>query len=206
MKLDELLGKLGGLKEIPRTGWLFAGVPLENVENVAEHSFEVSTITLLLLDELQDSGVKLDREQALTMALTHDWPEALVADFPYTALKYLDPQNTKGKMEEKALSELLGGREKYLNCWREYRDEKTPESRLVHAADYLSMLLQAIRYRERGNCSLGIGELWKAVLRDLEPYLNEFPPVRGLVEELRLFWARQKRGTESKKGWDPRPR
>jgi putative hydrolase of HD superfamily len=189
MKLDELLERLGGLKEVPRTGWLFAGVPLKDVENVAEHSFEVSTITLLLLDELQESGVKLNRERALTTALTHDWPEALVADFPYTAVKYLGSPNAKGKMEERALSELLKGKEEYLDCWREYRDGKTPEAKLVRAADYLSMLFQALRYRERGNRSRGLEELWEAVRRDLKPYAEEFPPVKNLVDELKTRFS-----------------
>jgi putative hydrolase of HD superfamily len=185
MKLDELLEKLGNLKEIPRTGWLLAGVPLGEVEDVAQHSFEVATIALLLSDELRRAGGELNRERTLAMALVHDWPEALVADFPYTAVKYLGTTDVKGKMENTALSELLEGDEEYLGLWREYREGGTPEAKLVHAADYLSMLFQAIRYRGRGNRSRELEELWCAVLRDLEPYAGEFPPVRDLIEELK---------------------
>jgi putative hydrolase of HD superfamily len=185
MKLDELLEKLGNLKEIPRTGWLFAGVPLDEVEDVAQHSFEVATIALFLLDELGRGGAELNRERVLTMALVHDWPEALVADFPYTAVKYLGPVDVKRKMEDTALSELLEGNRKYLELWREYSERKTVEARLVHAADYLSMLFQALKYRVRGNRSQALEELWSAVLQDLKPYVDEFPPARDLVEELK---------------------
>jgi putative hydrolase of HD superfamily len=190
MRLDEVLEKLGNLKEIPRTGWLFAGVSLDEVEDVAQHSFEVTTIALFLSDELRSARVKLNRERVLMMAIVHDWPEALVADFPYTALKYLGPPSVKEEMESAALSELLGGAEEYSELWREYREGKAVEAKLVHAADYLSMLFQALKYRDRGNRSRGLEELWKAVLRDLEPYIAEFPPVKNLVEELKTRFSR----------------
>jgi len=171
---------------MPRTGWLFCDVPLSEVEDVAQHTFEVAAITLLLMDELERSGAKLDRQQALSMAILHDWAEALVADFPYTALKYLGSEDLKKRMEGKALDDLLrdlpsGGR--YLKLWQEYNEKRTPEAKLVHAADYISMMVQAIKYKERGNRSKELDELWRALHADLKTYMAEFKPVKDLVKE-----------------------
>jgi putative hydrolase of HD superfamily len=187
VKLNELLERLNNLKRIPRTGWLFCNVSLKDVEDVAQHTFEVATITLLLMDELERSKVKLDRQQALSMAILHDWAEASVADFPYTALKHLGPAGTKKRIEKSALEELLRGlrdKKKYQTLWREYSEKRTLEAKLVHAADYLSMLVQAVKYRERGNRSRELDELWQAVKKDLEPHAKEFKLVRELVADL----------------------
>ena len=187
MKLSELLERLNNLKRIPRTGWLLCNVSLSEVEDVAQHTFDVAALTLLLTDELERRGRKLDRERALSMAVVHDWAEASIGDFPYTALKHLGPIGTKKRIERRALGDLLSGlrgREKYQRLWQEYSEKRTPEARLVHAADYLSMLLQAIKYKERGNRSRELDELWRAVQADLKPYVAEFSPVRELAREL----------------------
>ncbi|KUO39331.1 MAG: hypothetical protein AVW06_04160 [Hadesarchaea archaeon DG-33-1] len=188
MRLGELLGKINNLKRMPRTGWLLCNVPLSEVEDVAQHSFEVATITLLLADELERSGMKVDYKRALSMAVIHDWAEALTADFPYTALKYLGSEDVKKRMERSALKDLLRSlprRDEYSKLWQEYSDKRTREAKLVHAADYLSMMVQAIKYREGSNRSRELDELWLAVRTDLEPYVKEFPQVKKLVAGFR---------------------
>lgn len=187
MKLNEFLERLNNLKRIPRTGWLLCNVPLTDVEDVAQHTFDVAAITLLLVDELERRGKKLDRERALSMAVVHDWAEASIGDFPYTALKHLGPTGTKKRIEKRALEYLLGklpNKEKYLKLWREYSEKRTLEAKLVHAADYLSMLVQAVKYRERGNRSKELDELWRAVHKDIKIYEKELPPVMALIKEL----------------------
>jgi len=187
MKLHELLERLNNLKQMPRTGWLLCNVPLTDVEDVAQHTFDVAAITLLLADELERRGKKLDRERALSMAIVHDWAEASVGDFPYTALKHLGPAGTKKSIEERALEEILNklpNRIKYLALWREYSEKRTIEAKLVHAADYLSMLVQALKYRERGNRSKELDELWHAVHKDIKIYEKELPSVMALIKEL----------------------
>jgi putative hydrolase of HD superfamily len=182
------LERLNNLKRIPRTGWLLCNIPLGEVEDVAQHTFDVATITLLLANEFERKGTKLNGERALGMALLHDWAEASIGDFPYTALKHLGPSGTKKNIEEKALGDILRGmpdREKYMGLWREYSEKHTVEAKLVHAADYLSMLVQAVKYHERGHRSRELDELWAAVEKDLRPYIKEFPWIRGMVAELR---------------------
>jgi putative hydrolase of HD superfamily len=167
-------------------GWLECAVPLGEAEDVAQHSFETVSITLLLLDELEQGTKKLDRERALSMAIVHDWAEALTGDFSYTIQRWMGADN-KERMEHEALRDLvarLPKKERYLRLWEEYNEKRTPEAKLVHAADYLSLMVQAIKYRECGNCSKGLDELWQAVHEDLKPYMGEFPPVKKLIKEL----------------------
>ncbi|MEM3452542.1 MAG: HD domain-containing protein [Candidatus Hadarchaeum sp.] len=187
MKLTELLLRLNRLKNIPRTGWLFCDISTMDVEDVAQHSFEVVSITMFLADELMKEGKKVNRERAISMAILHDWAESEVADFPYTAKKYLKPARAKERMEHDALVDLLKDlpeKEGYLKLWEEYREEKTAESKLVHAADLLSIMVQGIKYRERGIKSRGLNELWRAVKEDLKPYAEEFKIVGELIKEL----------------------
>ncbi len=159
---------------------------------MAQHTFDVVAITLLLADELERGGKKLDRDQALSMAVVHDWAEAEAGDFPYTALKYLGPAGTKKRIEKRVLEDLLGelpNKEKYLKLWREYSEKRTLEAKLVHAADYFSMLVQAIKYRERGNRSRELDELWRVVCKDLKPHTRELPVVKGLITELQKRYS-----------------
>ncbi|MDI6819720.1 MAG: HD domain-containing protein [Candidatus Hodarchaeaceae archaeon] len=187
MELSELLERLNNLKRMPRTGWLLCNVPLNEAEDVAQHTFEVAALTFLLSEELRRRGQKFNAERALGMAIVHDWAEATVADFPYTALKYLGPKGAKERMEGQAMEDLLAGlpgEGKCMELWQEYAEKRSLEAKIVHAADYLSMLIQAIKYRERGNRSKELDELWRAVHADIEPYAAEIEVVKELVEEL----------------------
>ncbi len=135
MKLHELLEQLNNLKRMPRTGWLLCNVPLNQVEDVAQHTFDVATITLLLADELGRRDKKLSRERALSMAILHDWAEASTGDFPSTAQKHLDSPDIKKRMETRALEELFVGlknKEKCMKLWHEYCEKRTIESKIVH--------------------------------------------------------------------------
>jgi len=182
----ELLRRFNLLKDMPRTGWLLAGVPIAEVEDVSQHSFEVAAIVLAILGK---TGGKLDGEKAVEMALIHDAPECLVGDFPYPGLKYL-PKERKREMEARAAAELFKEDERLLELWREFAEGRSAEARLVHAADYLSILLQALKYAERGNRSEEMLRLWQQVLEDIEPYLKEFPAVAEVVEKLREDFSR----------------
>lgn len=182
----DALEKLNRLKRTPRMGWLECEVPPDKVEDVAQHSFETASVVLLLLDELEREGRKLDRERAMSIAVTHDWAEALTGDFSATVSRQVG-EELRAQMESEALGDLvarLPRRERYLDFRREYQEDRTPEAKLVHAADHLSILIQAVGYLERGNRSKRLGELWQAVHEDLKPYMKEFPPVKKFVEKL----------------------
>src|SRR5688572_9171808 len=71
------------LKLLPRTGWLQRGVP--NAESVAEHTFGVAALALLIGDTI----VGIDRGKLLTIAMLHDMAEALLSDLPASARRFI---------------------------------------------------------------------------------------------------------------------
>ena len=178
----ELLRRLNALKCVPRVGWSLCSVPPSLIEDVAQHTFEVASLSLLLSE-----GLKLDEAKVFKMALTHDWPEALVGDVSYSALPYLGGREVKGRIEERALYRLLGGRRELVELWREFREDRTLESRLVHFCDYFAILLQALHYFDLGDRSPALKELCDNVGKDLEPYFSTFPQFKPLVEEIRAL-------------------
>lgn len=172
--LAELQGRLQTLKLLPRTGWLQRG--MQSVESIAEHSFGVAALALIV----GDLHPGLDRGRLLAMALIHDMAEALVGDLPASASR-LFGKAAKHEAERKAMLELLGGLpavEGYLELWQEYSCAGSPEARLVKALDRLEMLGQALAYERAG--SRGLGEFWE----ERDGWSDEFPLVRALAEQL----------------------
>src|SRR3954471_15529873 len=76
----ETMLQLDPLADLPRTGWLLRGV--RPCESIADHSFGVALVTMLLVDAVRAEGHAVDGEKALRMALVHDAPEARTGDVP----------------------------------------------------------------------------------------------------------------------------
>lgn len=158
--LDTLLAA-NNLKTTPRMGWVLRGVP--EAESVAEHSYGVAFVALVLAEAALASGESdgFDRGKLLSMALLHDLAESVIGDLPLPAQRFF-PAGVKGTAERAALVELLAGlpdSRRLLDIWAEYEEGSGPEARVVHDADRLDMLLQALVYMERtGNRALA--EFW----------------------------------------------
>jgi len=170
----EFLLTAGGLKRLPRIGWVMVGVP--KPESVADHSFRTALITMLLCDELSGRGETVDRERAIKMALLHDIGEALTSDIPTRASRFVD------KNEGAAVRDVLEGSvlDEYVEVWMDYNAGKSTEGKVVKFADRLEMLVQAFEYERIG--FRGLDEFWEAVeeLRASELY----PYFKDVVEEL----------------------
>lgn len=142
--LIRLLHEAGKLKRTKRTGWVEAGV--QDPESVADHSYRVALLSMLLSDQ---HG--LDTLKAVRIALLHDLAEAVTGD--------LTPrQKTPGHEAEelKAFEGLVAGlpprqRRAYKAAMDEYAKGETGEAALVLAADRLEMVLQALEYCESGS-------------------------------------------------------
>ena len=82
--------RIGRLKSIPRAGWLHRGVPAEQTESVADHSFRVAVLAWLASAEIES----LDRDRVIRLALLHDLAESITGDItPYdpAAIEQLNP-------------------------------------------------------------------------------------------------------------------
>jgi putative hydrolase of HD superfamily len=133
------------LKSIRRAGWV-SKVKVEEAESVADHTFSMATIAMLLSDMLG-----FDTHRVIKMVLMHDLAESIVGDYmpgDVTARQKL-------AKEKKALKLILSGlpkrlREEYEEIWLEYLHNRTEIAKFVHRIDKLEMALQANQYAKQG--------------------------------------------------------
>ncbi|MFC2029635.1 HD family hydrolase [Chloroflexota bacterium] len=183
-ELLEMLLETMTLKRMPRTGWLMRGVP--HVESVADHSYGVAIVSLVLCDALVEGGdpaLELDRERVLIMALLHDLAEVRLTDLPASAT-HLIPPAEKGSAEGLAITQLLSplaAGDQFAALWREFEDRASPEGQLVRDADKLEMMVQCLRYEQAG--SRGLDEFWDAV----DQYEWHFPLCQELYALLKAI-------------------
>jgi putative hydrolase of HD superfamily len=176
-----LHSRLLQLKLLPRTGWLQRGVA--DGESIAEHTFSVAALALLVGDQIPD----IDRGRLLAIALLHDMAETLISDLPTSARRFFGNE-AKQDAEYRAMIELLGNlpqAEEYLALWKEYSQRESREARLVKQLDRLEMLSQALLYERGGNRAMA--EFWEDAD---EGWSDEFPLIRDMV--LRLLAERNR--------------
>jgi putative hydrolase of HD superfamily len=140
-RIIDFLFEVGMLKDTPRSGWQFLGT---GGESVADHVFRATMVAFVLAR--LDGDVDADR--VLRLALVHDLPEARTGDLNYMNQKYVQAD------EESASRDLCAGLpfgDELDELLREFREESTPESRMVHDADQLELLLQLKAEQDIGN-------------------------------------------------------
>jgi putative hydrolases of HD superfamily len=173
--LLKLYTQVAALKRLPRIGWLQRGVA--NVESVAEHTFGVATLALLI----GDTVAGLDRGKLLSIALLHDMAEALLGDLPLSARRFIGVDR-KHDAERRALEEMfarLPQQEEYVALWAEYAEGSSAEARLVKGIDRIEMLAQALAYERAG--SRVMAEFWEDAG---EGWSDEFPILGSIATQL----------------------
>lgn len=171
-ELDGFFKTVLKLKTVKRQGWI-DNLGLEDPESVADHSYAVSVMSMVLSDQ---QG--LDTLKILKMSLLHDLAESLVGDLtPRQASKA-----KKLKLETAAMKKILKQLEKplqveYWNLWLEYRKTSSPESVLLHEIDKLEMLYQAKLYQKSGYTKKQLSTFFKsATLKISNPQLAKIVP------------------------------
>lgn len=150
--IDTVLA-LDPLAELPRTGWLLRGVA--PCESIADHSFGVALVAMLLTDELRAAGQHVDGERVLRMAIVHDAPEARTGDIPMPS-KTAELERAIDALEQRLVGEMLP--ERLAADWDEAERGESLEARIVKAADKLQMMIKAWSYErhQRGH----LQEFW----------------------------------------------
>lgn len=178
--------ELQRLKSLERTGWMLRGLG-SGSESVADHSYGVAVVSMLLADELASRGVKVDVEKLLRIALMHDWAEARVGDMPRTATQYFGA-DVRQNAERAAFDDIVracGERQQklYSELHEDYERRASIEARLVKAADMIDLLIQTLAYERAG--ARGLDEFWDGVEEvDLKLEGTALEVVGRLLEQL----------------------
>jgi len=161
----------------------FNNTPRIASENVAEHSYYVAFLSMLMGDYLESTGVKVDRLRLIQMALLHDIEEAISGDILAPIKqgmfrKVLDKENTKNIA---LLTGGLGDGEKYSALWHEVVDEKTLESKIIKLVDRMSCIIYCIREIHLGN------KYFSAILeseaKNILKYASKIPNATRFIAE-----------------------
>jgi putative hydrolases of HD superfamily len=144
-KILEVFLTLQVTKELPRQGFFYSGFKRNDADSVAAHSFNVGIFSYLLARELKESGLEIDPDRVLKIAVMHDTGESITGDVG-TWVKTL-AGGVFEEVEDKAVALLfrnLSDREELIAYYQEYKELKTIESQVVKFADVLDALAQGI--------------------------------------------------------------
>jgi putative hydrolase of HD superfamily len=165
------------LKHLYRQGWLEHEIPQDRCESVAEHTFGVALISMIVADLYFP---ELDLQKVLRMALIHDLGEVYAGDIiPKSRIK----AEHKHQREKESLCQVLGELpqvEYYLELWEEYETGKSPEARFVRQIDKLEMALQAQIYERQTQRDL------KDFYISAEKNINN-PKLNDILQELKTL-------------------
>lgn len=127
-----------------------------DTETLSQHSFDVSAIShALAVIGNKRLGKNYDTGKTALIGMYHDMPEIITGDMP-TPVKYYNSEIREafGNIEKAAQASILNTlpedlREEY--AFLVIPDEKSPEYRLVKAADKISALLKCMLEERSGN-------------------------------------------------------
>ena len=161
------------LKDLKRTGWVNADV--KNPESVADHSWGVALLALLLSEKM-----KLNLEKCLKMALIHDINEIYTKDIALQpeergTLKEKRKREIERNAMKKILSLLPNSIKKdWEKVWNELEARKTKEAKVIRNLDKLDMAIQALIYKKRTR-------------KDLSPWIKDANNLIELPEIRKIF-------------------
>lgn len=138
----EFLRATERLKVVTRSAYTSEG----NQESVAEHSWRLCLMALVLREEFPE----IDLGKLLAMCVVHDLGEAIGGDVPapeQARRRAADPGATKATQEREDLLTLLAPlpaslRQTITALWDEYESAASPEARVAKALDKLETILQ----------------------------------------------------------------
>lgn len=174
----EIFFEYAQLKNLYRQGWLKRGISELDCETVADHSFGVALLGYTIAEEYRPD---LDSAKVMKLGLFHEMGEIYAGDItPKDGVSIDDKTQKEFQGVQQVFSKLPNG-DKYLNIWKDFEYQKSPEAKFVKQIDRLEMALQANLY-ERMNYN-GLDEFF--------PYVQEkisSPELKPILDD--IFKAR----------------
>lgn len=195
---EAITGKISRMSHVTR----YSSVAVIRRENVAEHSWWVAFISLLIGEDLhQHRGTwghpTVDLERMLIRALVHDLSECVSGDIIRT-FKYSDPAltaaiNAADELSIRDLAEDLGSAGNTItDAWRNSKDESI-EGDIVRFADMAVVAFYCREEDRTGNRGIRpvlevMYNTWFHEFHDhryLAPYLDAMFPTRSYTDMFR---------------------
>ena len=157
------------LKKIKRQGWIDK-LSINNPESVADHSYSMAIMGMIISD-LEN----MNFEKILKMILLHDLAESIIGDYTPGQIS----QEKKKKLEEDAFDKILENlphhlKFQYQKTWKEFQENNSVESKMVHQIDKLEMVFQAISYQNEGQTRDKISPFLETARKEItHPKLKE---------------------------------
>lgn len=140
---------VGKSKNLPRSGWVREKV--NNPESVAEHSFRVGVLAMVMSDKLNSN---FDKNKLIKMALLHDLAEVITGDAVIDRWDVIDlkKRDERESIEEKGIKEIfdkIDDGDEFVGIFHEMISRITPEAKVFSQLDKIEMALQAFEYEEQ---------------------------------------------------------
>jgi putative hydrolase of HD superfamily len=164
------------LKKIQRQGWIDK-LSMNSPESVADHSYSMAIMGMIISD-LEN----YNSEKIIKMILLHDLAESEIGDYTPGQIDF----DKKDEIENTAFLKILKDlpmpiKSQYQNIWKEYQEDTSPESQLVHQIDRLEMALQAKTYQNEGHPPEKLKLFFESAKKDINhPKLKEL--FRNIIE------------------------
>ncbi|MBA7673522.1 hypothetical protein ES703_81721 [subsurface metagenome] len=175
----------------------FSNIPRLGAQSVAEHGYSVTFSAMLVGDYLGERGVKIDMLCLLEMGLVHDVEEVISGDILKTLKhgRFRDELDKLNLRNMNYLVRMLGGKgNKYLSLWKEAKEGKTLEAKLISFVDMVDRILYCLKETHLGNNYFReILEFETAKLLDWKKLL---PALTSFVDELFRYVLKYLAGDE----------
>lgn len=196
-KVLTLIQTLNNLSHIPRTGGvLFAGIDPNRTDSLAEHSYKVTYLCLLLGKISRKNNLALNVEKLVETAITHDWEDCIILDIPSSSPSYrsyfkdADLRQITKKAEneaKKAIQEFVS-EEIDLDLTKENLTET--EKKLLEIADIIALLTEILYWKYDGLKYAWLDFMWSNTMaRFRENLERNFEFLNPWVEELQKAYT-----------------
>ncbi len=151
-EMVDFISVVGKPKRIPRTGWVRENI--KHPESVAEHSFRVGVIAMVIADPLG-----LDKEKLMKMASIRGLGEVVTRDIVVERGNMIDIKKRGEKEREerdgiKNIFKTIGEADEYVRIFNEMVGRKSEEAKILWQIDKLEMIIQALEYEREQNVNL----------------------------------------------------
>ena len=165
------------LKKIHRQGWIDK-LSILKPESVADHSYSMAIMGMVISD-LEN----YNSEKIIKMILLHDLAESKIGDYIPGQIDLERKNEIENTAFLKILEDLPNSlKSPYQNLWKEYQENISPESKIVHQIDKLEMVLQAKTYQDEGHSKEQLESFYESAKKEIvNPKLKEL--FRNIIED-----------------------